>query len=50
MYLNFFLAEEDYAISASDGYSSESAGLDCLEGILNLIETALVTEDSDVVL
>ena len=50
MYLNFFLAEEDDRISASDSNSSESASLDCFEGVLDLIESSLIAEDGDVVL
>ena len=48
--MNFLLAEEDNGIPASDGNGGESAGFDCLEGVLDLVESTLVAEDGDVVL
>lgn len=49
-YGNFLLAKEDYGVPTADADGSESAGLDCLEGILNLIQSSLRGEDSNEVL
>ncbi len=47
LYLDFFLAEKDNRVFASDGYSSESAGLDGFESVLNLKESAFWRKDSN---
>ena len=48
-YLYFLLAEEYDGVSGADGDGGGSAGFYSLEGVLYLVEAALVAENGDVV-
>jgi len=47
LYLDFFLAEKDNRVFASDGYSSESAGLNSFKGVFHLKESSFWRKDSN---
>ncbi len=47
IYLHFFLAEKYNWVFASDGYSSESTGLNSFKGVLHLKESSLWRKDSN---
>ena len=47
--LNLFFTEKDNRIPAPDSNGSMPTSFDCLESILNLVESALIAENGDIV-